>query len=238
VEFWEYAQGPLARVVSSKSAFDLNLPADVDLILDALQAWLRVDRFFQDNDQAIRDHWFEIKRMSDDLVAHAVEYRLLDGLPPDAWYSDNEIADPNAPRQTVGGIVRAVSPITDSNVPTPDGIANLKQMCRYAIYHASFFHSWSHNRQTEDGGEVLYASLGLRNGAFGDEADLNVAPTAKDATVQLFLGNALVAVDYGDVIKNEDGDVPQALINLLEARRGDFNQIGINPDEIRSCTNT
>ena len=82
-------------------------------------------------------------------------------------------------------------------------------------------------RNPEDGGGISYASLGQRNGAFGDETDLHEAPTPKDATVQPFLGNALVAVDYGYIIKNEDGDVPPGLIELLEAHRADFKRFRI-----------
>jgi linolenate 9R-lipoxygenase len=40
-------------------------------------------------------------------------------------------------------------------------LADLQQLCVYAIYHSSFFHSWVNNKQYEDGGDVSYATIGL-----------------------------------------------------------------------------
>ena len=42
-----------------------------------------------------------------------------------------------------------------------NAIQDLKDLCRYVIYHCTFFHSWVNNKQYEDGGDVDYATIGI-----------------------------------------------------------------------------
>ena len=189
-----------------------------------------VDAFFRHNEQGIRQHWYEVLRFSQDLVTHATPF-LADNN-GDRYYDTSEIADPSSPRMAVAGIVKSVSPITESTQPDAVGMANLAQVCCYVIYHTTFWHSWCHNRQSPDGGDLRYATLGLRNGSWGPESDPAIAPTPADMIVQLFIANVLDGVRYGYLVKNEDNDVGSGLIAGLEAARQKFLAFGLNIDEI------
>jgi len=188
-----------------------------------------VDEYLADHAEGIAEHWGEVQRFSDDLVAHAAPFH--DQVAPEGWewYDTSEVADPERERIEVDGVVRAMSPIT--------GLEDLAQAARFAIYHGSFWHAWCHNRQSDDGAELRYASLGLRNGSWGTEDDDRIAPDPGEATLQLFMAQILDSVKYGYVTKNEDGDVPLGLVERLEARRAEFKELGYDIDELRSRTN-
>ena len=131
----------------------------------------------------------------------------------------------------------AVRPLTASDTPQGDEVAQLKQLCRYLILHATFVHSWSNDRQADDGGEVLYGSLSLRNGSYGAEDDLNIAPAPNDANDQLFFGHALAAATRGRIVRNEDEDIGAGFVAKLKAAEADFAALGVDIDRIRSRIN-
>jgi hypothetical protein len=196
-----------------------------------------VDGFFADHADGITAHWLEVKRFSDDLVANSVAYQPEPKDPDIVVFDFNEHDDPTIPRVEVGGVVRAVRPITVTDAPAPDEIDKLKQVCRYAIFHATFFHGWVHDLQYPDGGEITYASLGLRNGSLGPEDDDSIGPTPKEATKGLITIAVGCWVKWGYLMKNEDHDVPPRLRELLADRAADFARYELDVNDIRSRIN-
>lgn len=197
-----------------------------------------VDHFFAENAADIERHWVEVRRFSDDLVAHSPAYR------PPAQDADidrddpSELDDPAVPRATVGGAVRAVRPITATDGPPGAAdLANLKQVCRYVIFHATFYHSWVHDRQYADGGEIAYATPSLRNGSLGAEDDVDIAPTPKEASFGLLTLAVGTATRHGFILNNEDRDQPPALVHLLKRHQAQFEAVGFDVSQIRSRIN-
>lgn len=178
-----------------------------------------VDEFLAAHAEAIAADWDEVVRFSDDLVHHAVPWMAPGALAPE----DSEAGDENAPRS------KAVSPIRD--------LADLAQVARYVIYHATFFHAWANDRQHDDGGELRYNAIGLRGDGWGPEHDDAIAPAPAQATDQVFLALFLQNTRYGYLLKNEDGDVPRRFVELLDAQAGAFRALGVDPAMIRSCIN-
>jgi hypothetical protein len=179
--------------------------------------------------------WVEIRRMSDDLVRHSVPWAPLPN-----WQQHvdlREIDDPTLPRATVDGVVRALRPVTTSDVPDDGDFGRLEQLCRYVIYHATFYHTWENDSQVDDGGEVRYATLGLRNGSLGPEHDDTIGPTPGEATDQLYFAHTLGSPTPGRLVANEQGDVPASLIEALVARRAAFAELGFPIERIRSRVN-
>jgi hypothetical protein len=129
----------------------------------------------------------------------------------------------------LSGHPQALHPIRD--------VADLAELARYVIFHATFFHAWANDRQHDDGGELRYNALGLRGDGWGEEANDAIAQPASAATDQLFLALYLQTTAYGYLLKNEDGDVPRAFIDLLAAQADEWRAIGVDPGAIRSCIN-
>jgi len=145
-----------------------------------------------------------------------------------------------APRPHVAGVPRAVHPVTQDDVPGPDGWAALAQLCRYVIHHATFKHTWANRRQYDDGGELRYATLGLRygpHGIFGPESDDAMLPPPAHASESLWIAYMLSHAVYGLIMRNEDRDVPPALREHLARRRHEFAAVGVDIDTIQSRTN-
>lgn len=187
-----------------------------------------VDRFFEQNDAAIRANWFEVLQFSKDLVSHSLPYKPLEGVAQEAWADTSEISDPAIPRAVVNGVVRAISPITTSAMPDAEAIANLKQACAYAIFRGTFWHSWVNDHQKEDGGDVNHGVLGLRR---------NSQVSVEDAAKQLFLANVLIDSTYGMILDNENHDVPREFQNDLRSAKNDFAKYNFNPKDVRAVIN-
>jgi len=134
-------------------------------------------------------------------------------------------------------VVRALHPVTESREPGPRDLESLKQLCRYAVFRATLWHTWLNDLQYEDGGDVAYGSLGLRNGSWGPESDARIAPTPVDATDQVYLTRFLSGTKYGFILRNEDRDVPGELLSALRARREAFDEAGFAIEKIRSRIN-
>ncbi|MEB3177691.1 MAG: lipoxygenase family protein [Nostocaceae cyanobacterium] len=201
-----------------------------------------IDTFFEKHQAEIIKHWMEIHRLSDDLIEHSVAYQPAKGIIAQLdsdyeWYDTNELDNPNIPRQTVNGTVKAVRPITLSDYPNPTDIENLKEFCRFAIYHITLWHSWVNDSQADEGGEVLYNSLSLRNGSFGSEEDLLIAPDPNEATNLLYLVNVLTGIKYGYILKNEDADIPEEFRTILAGYKQKFADLGYDIGNIRALIN-
>lgn len=202
-----------------------------------------VEVFFQKYQAAIAQEWFEIRALSDDLVEHSIPYKGSRDAQhhrdpnPEGWYDFNEIDKPEIPRVQINGVLKVIRPITLSHQANSHDIENLKQFCRYVIFHTTLWHSWVNDRQPEDGGEIAYSSIALRNGSFGSEADSTIAPTADEATELLFLVHTLSQVKYGYILKNEDADIPQAFRTILSRAESNFADVGFDVKEIRALIN-
>ncbi len=196
-----------------------------------------VDQFFAENAAAIAQYWLEIQRFSADLVAHSPQYHRVSPDPDIIWDDRSEL--PATPeRLAVGGRFRAVHPVTSLTSPqTPQERENLKQLCRYVLFHTTFYHSWVHDRQYEDGGEIAYASSSLRNGSLGAEDDPRIAPTPKEASFGVVTIAIGTAVRHGFILENEDRDQPPALIALLQQYKPEFDALGFDLRQVRSRIN-
>ena len=172
-----------------------------------------VDEFFAEHLTAILRHWGEVKGFSDDVVAHSVPYnppKLPEGHRRD---DDNEATDPDAPRVEVGGELRTVTPFATSSEPDETQVTHLAQVCCYVILHATLWHSWIND--TSDALEGSYSQY-------------NPAPksSAKELTDHISLNLALSQTRYGMLLRNEDGDVPDGLIERLKAHAEAFRALG------------
>jgi hypothetical protein len=168
---------------------------------------------------AIAASWYEVVGFSRDLACRSAPFT---GQEPGT-------------RITAGGTVRAVHPFAWSSSPTDDDWVRLREVCRYAIFRATLWHSWINDKQLEDGGDVRLGTLGLRGGGFGDDRTVGALPV--DASEQLYMVGVLVGTGYGFLLANEDGDVPAELIERLVSRRQDFAAHGLDIGAIRSRVN-
>ncbi|MFH7027363.1 MAG: lipoxygenase family protein [Heteroscytonema crispum UTEX LB 1556] len=201
-----------------------------------------IDTFFQKHQEAIVKEWIEIRRLSDDIVEHSVAYQPPKGIIAQTdsdyeWYDKSELDKPDIPRPTINGTVKATRPITVSDQPSPTDIENLKELCRYIIFHITLWHSWVNDSQADEAGEVVYNSLALRNGSFGSENDPAIAPDAGEATNLIYMVNVLTSVKYGYILKNEDDDVPEELRTTLARYKKDFADLGYDIANIRALIN-
>lgn len=145
---------------------------------------------------------------------------------------------------------RSVSAITDSETFTDDDhLESLKQVCRYAIFHATFWHGWSNDLQIVDASNIYYTPLALRNGVMPSKVDCSdyerVLPTATEAPAQLIFANLLTGVRFGFITRNQLNEIDEGFINRLKAKQKDFDDLR-NPfqldatfdiNNIRSRTN-
>lgn len=207
-----------------------------------------IDWFFDTYDDDIRKHWFEIKQFSDTLVHNSTEFFLCSYLrghvepieTEDYWFDWNERMKLSIPRSEVDGVKKSVSKVTESIEADDEGIANLKQLCRYVIQHTTFMHWWSNSKQYDEGGELKFNGLGLRygdNGIFTDESDESVLPPPEDATMQLWISYMLSNTNFGFILKNEEKDIHPRFIEILKEHRLEFEAVDVDISKIPSRTN-
>lgn len=183
-----------------------------------------VDGFFQAELEDILRYWAEAKGMSDDLVAHSVPYRPIPVPEGHARVDPGEYAKPEAPRVKVGGELRTITPIVRDDEPSAEQLVALASACRYAIFHATLWHSWVND--TSDALEPSYSQY--------NPVDRS---TPKELTDHISVNLALSQTRYGMLMRNEDGDVPAALLELLEARAEEFTKYAYDVRRIRSRIN-
>jgi len=118
------------------------------------------------------------------------------------------------------------------------GIDNLKQLCRYILFHTTFKHSWVNDRQFDIGGEVTFASLGVVGDLTGGAVLEGKAVPPDEALLQPFITYLLSYTRYGYIIRNEDDDMNPDLIAILKNNRDRFEELKFNIRDIRSCINT
>jgi hypothetical protein len=201
-----------------------------------------LDIFFEEYKEEIVKEWVEIRRLSDDIVEHSVAYEphIPCGSAPDSdydWYDYNELDKPDIPRVTINGKVKATRPITNSDQPNETDIQNLKEFCRYVVFILTFWHSWVNDAQANEGGELFYSSLALRNGSFGREDDPNIAPNILESTNLIYMVNVLTAIKYGYILKNEDDDIPEELRTTLASYKDKFASLNYDIGNIRALIN-
>jgi hypothetical protein len=198
-----------------------------------------IDSFFQNYQEEIVKDWAEIHRLSDDIVEHSVAYQplVVSNDNDYDWYDHNELDHPEIPRTTINGTVKATRPITTSDQPSATDIQNLKELCRYVIFHITFWHSWVNDAQADEGGEIFYNSLALRGGSFGSENDPAIAPNILESTNLIYMVNVLTAIKYGYILKNEDDDIPEELRTTLARYKKEFADLDYEISNIRALIN-
>lgn len=212
-----------------------------------------VDWYFEQHRAEIEANWFEVHRFSNDLVEHSVPLFLCAflqgwrdsqrgkaGPPLGDWFEPSERIDLTVQRVVKDGVELALTPITHSDTCDEAGWENLKQVCRYVIYHATFAHNWSNSRQFDDGGELVYNGLGLRmgeNGIFAPESDPSISPPPDEATEQIWFACLLARTPYGFLLVNEEHDIHPHFIELLRQRSAEFAALGLDLTTIQSRIN-
>ncbi len=216
-----------------------------------------VDTFFDQYEAEIKHHWHEIWCFSEDLVRNSVPVFLsdvdIDALPLHErklakerleYYTFQYSFQLGAPRVEYNGEKKVITPITQNPRfdDASNDMQNLKDACRYAIMVATFMHTWINEHQYDDIGEILYNCLGLRfgtgkSGVLAPENDMSIAPDLTSGTQMMWFANLLSRTEYGFITNNEEGDVHPAFISLLEERRAQFLELGVDIDAIESRTN-
>jgi hypothetical protein len=218
-----------------------------------------VSWFIKNNIDDIKKYWYEVYCFSEDLVNHSVpvflsevDSALLDDRENkrnDAmktYYAAQFSFDFDLPREKRNGVLHAVSPLTRYKT-FPVHIENmviqdLTKICTYMIFVASYLHTWANEHQYQDIGEVLYNSLGLRfgekeSGVLAPESDLGISPDLTRSTQMMWFSNFLSRTEYGFITRNEDKDINPYFSRLLHAKKAEFEALGVNVDDIESCTN-
>lgn len=211
-----------------------------------------VDEFFVEYQDRIIKYWHEVYCFSEDLVNHSVPMfqsgRLNDENDPErtreAYYAERYRFNPNHPRRSVKGQIRAISPITENKKYNPDSDDwnHLKQACKYAIMVATFMHTWVNEHQYEDIGEVKYSSLGLRfgekpEGIILPESDTSISPDLLRSTQMMWFSNLLSRTEFGFITRDEEGDINPLFKARLMEHKETFLKYGIRVEDIESRTN-
>ncbi|WNG30886.1 hypothetical protein F0U62_47875 [Cystobacter fuscus] len=203
-----------------------------------------VDAFFAEHGGAVVAQWREVRRFSDDLVAHSApafvcRYLRARVVGKDApWFVRSERMDLDG--KAAQPPPRAVSAVTWTDTPQPGEVEALKQLCRYVIYFATFRHAWANNLQWDDAGEVQYSCLGLRwgkNGSLPAVDDPDTAPPPDEATEMLWISWMLSKTNYGLLLANEEDDVHPRLVERLRAHASEFSALGLDIRTVSSRIN-
>ncbi|MEI7828779.1 MAG: lipoxygenase family protein [Prolixibacteraceae bacterium] len=217
-----------------------------------------VDNFIDENLEEIKKQWFEIYCFSKDLVENSVKVFMsgadIERLSPEEkkqaldrmeYYFFKYSFNPSLKRETINGELKTLSVITKNNGSTEisqEDIQNLKDICRYIIFVATYLHTWINEHQYDDLGELLYNCVGLRfgdgeNGVLAPESDLRIAPDLTHATGTLWFANLLSRTEFGFITRNEEGDVNPVFVQMLLDKKEEFLELGVDVNSIESRTN-
>ncbi|MEI6276741.1 MAG: lipoxygenase family protein [Prolixibacteraceae bacterium] len=217
-----------------------------------------VDNFIDVNLEEICRNWFEIYCFSNDLVEHSVKVFMSGGamekLSPEEkkqaidrmeYYFFKYSFNPSLKRETSGGELKAISRVTRNNGSeevSQEDIQNLKDLCRYIIFVATYLHTWINEHQYDDLGELLYNCVGLRfgdgeKGVLAPESDSRIAPDLVHATQTLWFANLLSRTEFGFITRNEEGDVNPLFSKMLLDKKNEFLLLGVDVNSIESRTN-
>lgn len=223
-----------------------------------------VDKFFEENEEEIRAHWYELHRMSVDLVEHSVPFFAC-GFVRDHVRSDGALFMQRSERNgwdarladetRARGRQRSVSHFAPTEDFRPDSSDwdDVKAMCRYVIFFATFRHAWTNNLQWDDVGEIRYASLGLRwhpdavesakQGRFdpwlclADEGDDRISPDPRESTDLLYYSWFLSRSNYGSILTNEDHDIHPRLVSLVRQYQARLAELGFDATRMSARVN-
>lgn len=225
----------LAEAIVAHSSIDwwgwrprAPLTADHDYARIAQLVWEaiseHVDQALAAEMHGIVSSWGEVLGMSEDLVSHSIAFDPWPLPAGHARLDPSEHAKTDAPRVERGGLLRTMSPISTSAQPTATDIENLAQFCRYAIFHAGFWHGWVND--TTDALEDSYAQYCPIDRS-----------TPRELTNHISLNLALSQTHYGLVLADEDGDVPETYKAAVRKRAGALAELGFDVRKLRSRIN-
>lgn len=193
--------------------------------------------FVAENRAEIEANWPELRRFSDDLVRNSPVYHPFAPDPLVVPADSNEEDHPQIPRPVIDGVTRSVRPLTTTDSPAPGEIDRLVQLCTYVLYTTTFLHGWTHDGQYAAGGELRYATFGLRAGSIGGEADPAVNPPPKVLMEGISTNSVGIHANFGYLLADEEHDVPPPLKALIAESRAVFADLGVNVDHLRSRIN-
>ncbi len=196
-----------------------------------------VGSFLAEHRPQIQEQWLELKMLSKDLVEHAAPYvpQVADSLvlPVD----QGELDQPMPPRPVHQGVARAVRHLTEVELPVSEDWQRLEQFICYVLYQCTFNHSWTHDGQYQAGGELAYATFGLRGGSLAPESETDVLPPFERNLDSITTNAVGIKAGYGFLLADEDGDVPPQLKQALQDAQADFAALGVDVAKIRSRIN-
>ena len=185
----------------------------------------------------IQEEWLELQALSRDLVEHAAPYVPQVGDPLVTPVDQGELDHRLPPRPVHQGIPRAVRHLSESDVPGQADWERLEQFICYVLFQCTFNHSWTHDGQYQAGGELAYATFGLRGGSLAPESDTDVLPPFERNLDSITTNAVGIKAGYGFLLADEDGDVPLEFKQALESARADLSALGVDVDKIRSRIN-
>ena len=217
-----------------------------------------IDEFVEDHKEEIINEWYDLFAFSEDLVKHSVapflcrHLQKATGSNPSKgvthqipeWYNESNRMDLACPRHQLNGDFKAVSRIVENKIYNPESadLKNVKDVCAYIIFHATFEHFWANSKQYDDIGEIKYCSLGIRygsteHGVLGPENDNDILPDGIISSQMMWWSNMLSRTGYGFIMSNEDNDIHPLLLEKLKAKEKEFSDLGVSIYDIQSRTN-
>lgn len=184
-----------------------------------------VDGFFSVHCLEIEKSWDHLRAFSRDLVHNSYPFQPYLGNPHTIWQDTKELADPSKKRITYQGVLRAISPVILYEKANKKDLERLKACCCYAIFMATFWHTWCHDRQVEDAGQTTYAM-------FGRHRDYRAQ--IADAARQQYLVHVLLKSKFGLMLDNRTHDLPESFLKQLREASSEFQKYGFDIQRLRS----
>jgi hypothetical protein len=156
------------------------------------------------------DGWFADKVSNPDEVLK-IAAEAISGLPADVVPAST----PSAPDGwTWLWPSENPAPGRSRYISVPATVDELKALCRYVIFHASFHHTWINDEGWSDGGWPKWAALGLRNvdrpfkagERFDAERWAEMMPSPADLALQISVGRVLADCRWGVIDARDEVD--------------------------------